>query len=147
MPSRTRNTIWNGPRRPARGLHTAPATAALHADCAISGHAIMEREAHATMAWFAILKHTPAILAAAEALFQRTKTSRANDHTRSIEIRLDELAESSRASADLMQDMARQLQALAMSHDATERKVRTATRIGVAGSVVAVAAVVIAVAR
>ena len=99
------------------------------------------------MVWFAILKHAPAILAASEALFQRAKTSRAHDQTRSIEMRIDELAESSRASAELIQDMAKQLQALAMAHDATERTVRTATRIGVAASVVAVAAVVVAFVR
>ncbi len=58
------------------------------------------------MAWLAILRHAPAVLAAAEALFQRAKTSRADDHTRSIEVRLDELTESSQASAELMQDMA-----------------------------------------
>ena len=99
------------------------------------------------MVWFAILRHAPAILAAAEALFQRAKTSRAHDHTRSIELRIDELAESSRASAELIQDMAKQLQALAMVHDATVRKVRTATGISVAASVVAVVAVVIAFVR
>ena len=96
------------------------------------------------MVWFAILKHAPAILSAAEALFQRAKASRAHDHTRSIEMRIDELAESSRASAELIQDMAKQLQALAVVHDATARKVRTATGISVAAAVVAVAAVVVA---
>jgi hypothetical protein len=58
------------------------------------------------MTWFAILRHAPSILSAAEALFYRAKTSRASDHTRSIEMRIDELAESSRASAELIQDMA-----------------------------------------
>ena len=99
------------------------------------------------MVWFAILRHAPAILSAAEALFRRTKTSGANDHTRSIEARIDELAESSRASAELIQDMAKQLQALAMVQDATVKKVRTATGISVAASVVAVVAVVIAFVR
>ena len=99
------------------------------------------------MSWFAILRHAPAILSAAEALFQRAKTSRADDHTQNIEMRLDELAESSRASAELMQDMAKQLQALTMVHDASVRKVRVATGISVAAAVVAVAAVVIALVR
>ena len=99
------------------------------------------------MVWFAILRHAPAILSAAEALFQRAKTSRADDHTQSIEMRIDELAESSRASAELIQDMAKQLQALAMVHDATVRKARTATGISIAASVVAVVAVVIALVR
>ena len=99
------------------------------------------------MVWLAILRHAPAILAAAEALFQRAKASRADDHTRSVELRIDELAESSRASAELIQDMAKQLQALAMVHDATARKVRMATGIGVAAFMVAVAAVAIAFVR
>ena len=96
------------------------------------------------MVWFAILRHAPAILSAAEALLHRAKISRADDHTRSIEMRIDELSESSRASAELMQDMAKQLQALAMVHDATVRKVRMAIGISAAASVLAVAAVVIA---
>ena len=99
------------------------------------------------MAWFAILRHAPAILAAAEALLLRAKTSRADDHTRSIEMRLDELAESSRASAELMQEMAQQIQALTMIHAATAARVRAAIGISVVASVVAVAAVVIVFAR
>jgi hypothetical protein len=99
------------------------------------------------MAWFAVLRHAPAILSAAEALFQRAKTNRANDHTRSIEMRLDELADSSRASAELIQDMATQLQALAMIHKATASRVRAAIGISVAAFMVAVAAVVIAIVR
>jgi hypothetical protein len=62
-------------------------------------------------------------------------------------MRIDELAESSRASAELIQDMAKQLQALAMAQDATVRRVQTATGISVAASVVAVVAVVIALVR
>src|SRR5688572_20866612 len=99
------------------------------------------------MVWFAILKHAPAILATAEALFLRAKTSRTADHTRTIEVRVDELAESSRASAELLQDMAKQLQALAMVHHAAVRKVQAAVGISVAASLVAVAAVVIAFVR
>src|SRR6186997_236723 len=99
------------------------------------------------MVWFAILRNAPAILSAAEALFLRTKTGRADDHTRSIEMRIDELAESSRASAELIQDIAKQLQALAMAHDATVRQARTALGISVAAFLVAVAAVVTAFVR
>ena len=99
------------------------------------------------MAWLAILRHAPVILSAAEALFLRTKTGRADDHTRSIEMRLDELAESSRASAELIQDMAKQLQALAQVHDATARRVRAAIGIGAAALAIAVSAVVIAFVR
>ena len=99
------------------------------------------------MGWFAILTHAPAILSAAEALLHRATTSRAGDHTRSFEMRIDELAESSRASAELIQDMARQLQALAMVQQATVRKVRTAIGISIAAAALAAAAVVIAFVR
>jgi len=99
------------------------------------------------MVWFAILRHAPAILSAAEALLHRATTSRADDHTRSIEMRIDELTESSRASAELIQDMARQLQALALVQHAQVRQVRAAIGISVAASVVAVAAVVIGFVR
>ena len=99
------------------------------------------------MVWFAILRHAPAILSAAEALLHRATTSRADDHTRSIEMRIDELTESSRASAELIQDMARQLQALAMVQHAQVRQVRAAIGISVAASVVALAAVVIGFVR
>ena len=90
------------------------------------------------MIWFTVLRHAPAILSAAEALFRRSKASRADDHTRSIEVRIDELAESSRASAELIQDMAKQLQALTMVHHATARKLQAAIGVSVAASVVAV---------
>jgi len=99
------------------------------------------------MVWFTILGHAAAILSAAEALFKRSKASGANNHTRSADMRIDELAESSRASAELIQDIAKQLQALAMVHDATVRQARMATRFSVAASVVALAAVVIAFVR
>ena len=99
------------------------------------------------MVWFAILRHAPAILAAAEALFNRAKRSGADDRTRSIEVRIDELAAASRASAELTQDMAKQLAALAMAQHATARAVRVAIGISVAAAVVAVAAAVIAFVR
>jgi hypothetical protein len=99
------------------------------------------------MPWFALLRHAPAILSGAEALLRRAKASGADDHTRNIEMRIDELAESSRASAELIQDMAKQLQVLVMVHDATVRKVRTAVDISVAASLVAVTAIVVAFVR
>jgi hypothetical protein len=99
------------------------------------------------MVWLAILKHAPAILSAAEALFLRAKTSGADDHTRSIERRIDELAAASRASAELTQDMAKQLAALTMAQHATARTVRAAIGISLGAAVVAVAAAVIAFVR
>ena len=99
------------------------------------------------MPWFTILRHAPAILAAADTLLKRAKTSRADDHTQNLEARLDDLAESSRASAELLQDMAKQLQAMAAIHAATDRKARLALGMSVAALVIAVAAGVIAFVR
>lgn len=108
---------------------------------------MMAMEVPTAMAWFEILRHAPALLSAAETLIRRSKSGRASDQTRSIELRIDELAESSRASAELMQDIAKQLAALASAHDDMVRKVRTATGISVAAAVIAVAAIVIAFVR
>ena len=99
------------------------------------------------MAWFEILRHAPALLAAADTLLRRAKTGRASDQSRSIELRMDELAESQRASAELLQDMAKQVEALASAHADLARKLRTAIGISIAAAVVAVAAVVIAFVR
>ena len=99
------------------------------------------------MAWFEILRHAPALLAAAESLIRRSRASRAPDQSRSIELRMDELAESQRASAELLQDMAKQIEALASAHADTVQKLRTAIGISIAAAVVAVGAVVIAVVR
>ena len=96
------------------------------------------------MVWFEILKHAPALLSAADSLIRRAKTGRASDHSRSIELRMDELAESQRASAELLQDMAKQIEALASAHAELVRRLRTAIAISIAAAVVAVAAVVIA---
>ena len=99
------------------------------------------------MAWFEILRHAPALLSAAESLIRRAKTGRASDQSRSIELRMDELAESQRASAELLQDMAKQIEALASAHADIVHKLRTATTISIGAAVVAVAAVVIAFIR
>jgi hypothetical protein len=60
---------------------------------------------------------------------------------------MDELAESQRATAELLQDMAKQFEALASAHADAVQKLRTAIGISVGAAVVAVAAVVIAFVR
>jgi hypothetical protein len=97
------------------------------------------------MTWFAILKHAPAILAAADALLTRAKSARTGDQRRSIEARLDELEEAARGSATLMQDIARQMHALALAQEAMAKRLRAAIGISVAGLVVALVALVVAI--
>ena len=99
------------------------------------------------MSWLSVLRHAPVILSAAEALFQKAKSSRAADDTQNLEARLDELADASRASAEVVQEMARQLQALAVNYDAAAKRVRIATWFSVAATAIAIVAIVIALAR
>jgi len=97
--------------------------------------------------WAAILRHAPTILAAADSLLARTRASTTQGHTRSVEARLGELEEGSRAAAQLAQDMAQQIQALTIAHDVTARRVRVAVGLGVAAAVVAIVAVILAIVR
>lgn len=99
------------------------------------------------MSWFAILRHAPAILAAADALFVRSTAARARDQTRTLEARFVELAEGARASAELTQEMARQIHALAMLSEATARRTRIAVGLAATSAVIASAALVLAIVR
>ena len=97
--------------------------------------------------WTTILSHLPTVLAAADALFIRAKTSGADAHTRSIEDRLEALEKNDRESAQLAQDMARQIQALAAVHDATVRRARLAVGVSVASVIVTIIVGILAVVR
>ena len=99
------------------------------------------------MNWFALLKHAPALLSGAEALLTRAKSARAGDQSRSVEARLDGLEESARGSATLIQDMAKQIHALALAQEAMATRLRAVIGISVAGMVVAVVALVIVLIR
>ena len=97
--------------------------------------------------WTTILSHLPTVLAAADALFIRTKTNGADAHTRSIEDRLGALEKNVRESAQLAQDMAQQIQALAAAHAATVRRAQVAVGVSVASVVVAIVAGIAALVR
>ena len=62
------------------------------------------------------LKHAPAILAAADLLRARARTS-GEDKGPGIEARLARLEQGSRESAQLLQDIAQQIQALAVAQE------------------------------
>jgi hypothetical protein len=94
--------------------------------------------------WVAILKHAPAILAAANALRTRVWANDAGDGTRSVEVRLGELEDESRVSAQLAQDMAQQINALALAHESTARHARIAVGLGIAAVALGAAAVILA---
>ena len=97
--------------------------------------------------WTTILSHLPTVLAAADALFIRAKTSGTDAHTRSIEERLAALEKNVRESAQLAHDMAQQIQALAAAHDASVRRVRVAVGVSIASVVCAIVAGIAAMVR
>jgi hypothetical protein len=95
--------------------------------------------------WVAILKHAPTILAAANALRARVKSTDAGDRTRPVDVRLGELEDESRAAAQLAQEMAQQINALALAHESTARRTRIAVGLAIAAVVLAGAAVLLAI--
>jgi hypothetical protein len=99
------------------------------------------------ISWAAILKHTPTILAAADALLTRVRVNDAGDRTRSVDARLAELEDESRASAQLTQNMAQQISALTLAHESAARTARRGLALGIAALVLAVVGVVLAMVR
>ena len=92
--------------------------------------------------WAAILKHAPAILAAADALRARARTS--TDKGPGIEARLASVEQGSRESAQLLQDIAQQIQALAVGQEIAVRRARIALGVAIAAGVVAICAGILA---
>src|SRR5262245_54519297 len=97
--------------------------------------------------WAAILKHAPTILAAADALRTRARANDAGDPRRSVDARLAELEDESRASAQLTQDIARQINALTLAHESAARTARRGLALGIAALVLAIASAVFAIVR
>ena len=97
--------------------------------------------------WTTILSHLPTVLAAADALFIRSKTSGTDVHTRTIDERLGVVEKNLHESAQLAHEMARQLQALAAAHEASVRRVRMAVGVSVASVVIAIVAGIVAIVR
>jgi hypothetical protein len=95
--------------------------------------------------WVAILKHAPAILAAADALRTRARANDAGDRTRSVDTRLAELEDESRASAQLTQDMAQQINALTLAHESAAQAARRGLALGIAGLALALAGIILAI--
>ena len=95
--------------------------------------------------WVTILKHAPAILAAADALRTRVRANDAGDRTRSVDARLTELEGDSRAAAQLTQDMAQQINALTLAHESSARMARRGLALGIAALVLAITGVVLAI--
>ncbi len=95
--------------------------------------------------WVAILKHASTILAAADALRARVSANNAGDRTRDVDARLAELEDESRASAQLTQEMAQQINALTLAHESAARTARRGLALGITALVLAIAGVILAI--
>ena len=95
--------------------------------------------------WTAILKHAPTILAAADTLRARVRANDAGDRTRSVDARLAELEDESRASAQLTREIAEQLNALTLAHENAVQTARRSLGLGIAALVLAAAAIILAI--
>jgi soluble lytic murein transglycosylase-like protein len=95
--------------------------------------------------WVTILKHAPTILASADALLARVRANDAGDGTRNVDVRLAELEDESRASAQLTQNMAQQINALTLAHESAARAARRGLALGIAALLLAIAGVILAI--
>ena len=94
--------------------------------------------------WVAILKHAPTILAAADALLVRARAS-AVDKTRGMTERIDALERQSRELAQLLQDIAQQIQALVVAQDLAARRTWICIGVAAAACLLAITAGILAV--
>ena len=90
--------------------------------------------------WSTILRHAPAVLAAADALLARAKSSKPDGRAPAIEERFGKLEQTSRESAQLLHDMALQIEALAVAHQVTAKRARVALTVGAIAVVLALCA-------
>jgi hypothetical protein len=89
--------------------------------------------------WPMILKHAPAIIAAANALAARSRSADARASVGVAE-RIDRLEAESRDEAKLLQDVAQQLNALALAQEAVARRTRIATALAASALVLGICA-------
>ena len=94
--------------------------------------------------WTAILTHGPAIVAAAERLLASTGSNTFAEKTQGIEARLARLERASEESARLLQEIAQQIQAVAVAQEVTSQRARTALRLSAAAATLALFACVVA---
>lgn len=94
--------------------------------------------------WAAILKHAPAMLAAADALMARSRATGTKDK-QGTDARLVSLEQRSSESAQLIQDIAQQIQALAAAQEVAARRVRMAMIVAGTAGLLAIGATLLAI--
>lgn len=101
--------------------------------------------------WGTILKNAPAILAAAETLLvkarQRSATSETASDITALRKRVAELDEQQRASAELVRQLADQVNAMTLAVEQGASRLRIAYAIAIAGVVLGIVACLMALLR
>jgi hypothetical protein len=93
--------------------------------------------------WSALVRHAPALLAAADALLARSKSGTTDAAAPDTVARLRKLEQSADESAQLLRDLAEQVHALTAAQQHTARRARVAVGLGIAALVLAAAAALV----
>ena len=90
--------------------------------------------------WAALLRHGPMILAAADTLLARARSSKTEGKTPDSAERLSKLEQSSNESAQLLHDIAKQVHALTAVQTSTAKRAQVAVVLGIAAVALAAGA-------
>ena len=96
--------------------------------------------------WGAIHTHGPTVLAAARSLLAN-QTRQARDQNQSVEAQIDQLEKASVESAQLLQQVAEQIQALTAAQQDLQGRLKLALIVAGISAAVAVAAIIVAIGR
>ena len=96
--------------------------------------------------WGAILTHGPTVLAAARSLLAN-QTRQARDQNQSVEAQIDQLEKASVESAQLLQQVAEQIQALTAAQQDLQRRLKLALIVAGISAAVAIASIIVVIAR
>ena len=96
--------------------------------------------------WGAILTHGPTVLAAARSLLAN-QTRQSREQNQSVEAQIDRLEKASVELAQLLQQVAEQIQALTAAQQDLQRRLKLALIVAGLSAAVAVAAIIVVIAR
>jgi hypothetical protein len=95
--------------------------------------------------WATIIRYGPTLVASATRLLTTADQNKLRQQSETMAARLEHLENASAESARLLREIAEQVQVLAVAQEQTARTYRSALLLSVAATVVAIAAIIIAV--
>lgn len=103
---------------------------------------VVEKETQGVIPWTVLVRHAPAILAAADSLLARARPGKAEAATPTPDgaERLRKLERSAEESAQLLHDIAQQVYALTAMQEKSAKRVRGAVALGIAAAALAAGA-------